>query len=572
MKKSQKSQNPSSLTRLFVNPIQWDLDELLLEQSQHQPVPPTCPAGKIYVPEDHCTSLISSAHASVGKGHPGVSKTLTALQRKYWWPRMQEDIKEFIQGCALCAMTKVPRHLPTGKLLPLPIPHCPWSHIGLDFITNLPASDGNTCILVAIDRFSKACRLIPLKGLPTAFETAELLFNHVFRNFGIPEDIVSDRGPQFISRVWKSFLALLNVTVSLTSGYHPQANGQTERKIQDISRFLRTFCHRNQNLWNRYLVWAEYPQNSLRQTSTNLTPFQCILGYQPPLFPWSVEPSEVPAVNAWFRNSERVWNQAHHHLQRSVNRHQHFANIHRQQAPTYQPGQLVWLSTRDIRLRQPCRKLSSRYIGPFPVERQINPVTYRLQLPAQYRIHPTFHVSLLKPHHLPVSVPSADPVPDDNPPLPPIDTEPIYNVREILDSRRRVGRIEYLVDWEDYGPEERCWVPRQDILDPNLLTEFQAQHPERDPLRGPEADPHDVGEQGPLAQTLEGFLRNLRSLIPLRSLVSRMCRASTLNISSPTPKERTSISYPDCVALTFRLRTYSPEPHRSRSDRHRIRT
>ncbi len=102
------------------------------------------------------------------------------------------------------------------------------------FFTDLPASDGNTCILVTVDRLSKACRLVPLKGLPTAMETAEVLFNHVFRNFGIPKDIVSDRGSLFISQVWRSFFSLLGETVSLSSGYHPQSNGQIERKIQEI--------------------------------------------------------------------------------------------------------------------------------------------------------------------------------------------------------------------------------------------------------------------------------------------------------------------------------------------------
>ncbi len=143
----------------------------------------------------------------------------------------------YLRGCQECAMAKTPRHLPSGKLLPLPIPRRPWSHLGVDFVTDLPASDGNTCILVTVDRFSKACRLVPLKGLPTAMETAEVLFNHIFWNFGIPEDIVSDRGPQFISRVWRSF-SLLGVTISLSSGYHPQSNGQTERKIQEIGRYL----------------------------------------------------------------------------------------------------------------------------------------------------------------------------------------------------------------------------------------------------------------------------------------------------------------------------------------------
>ncbi len=175
--------------------------------------------------------------------------------------------------------------------------------MGIDFVTDLPDSKGNTCVLVAVDRFSKACKLISLRGLPTALETAEHLFHHIFRNFGVPEDIVSDRGPQFTSHVWKAF-RLLGVTVSLSSGYHPQTNGQAERKIQELGRYLRAYCQEDQYSWSRFLPWAEYAQNSLRQNTTGLTPFQFILCYQPPLFPWTGEPSEVPTVDHWLQARE----------------------------------------------------------------------------------------------------------------------------------------------------------------------------------------------------------------------------------------------------------------------------
>ncbi|KAL0177237.1 hypothetical protein M9458_026131, partial [Cirrhinus mrigala] len=105
----------------------------------------------------------------------------------------------------------------------------PWSHLGIDFVTR---------VLVIVDRFSKACKFLPLKGLPTALETAEHLFQQVFRHFGIPEEIVSDRGPQFISH-------LLGVSVNLSSGYHPQTNGQTESKIQELGRYLRAYSHKD---------------------------------------------------------------------------------------------------------------------------------------------------------------------------------------------------------------------------------------------------------------------------------------------------------------------------------------
>ncbi len=282
---------------MFVCPIQWNPDStrpFSVVVSIHKPV--------------------VSIHSSLGTGHPGANATLSLLKDRYWWPNMARDVRRFVQGCEECAISKSPRHLPAGKLLPLPVPNQPWSHLGVDFVTDLPVSEGNTCILVVVDRFSKSCRLIPLKNLPMAMETAEQMFNHVFRYFGIPEDIVSDRGPQFISRVWKNFLKLLGVTVSLSSGYHPQTNGQTDRKIQEIGCFLRTFCHGHQHSWNQFIGWAEYTQNSLRQQTTGLSPFQCVLGFQPPLFPWDGEPSDVPAVDYWFRESERVWDEAHHHL------------------------------------------------------------------------------------------------------------------------------------------------------------------------------------------------------------------------------------------------------------------
>ncbi|KAK3549110.1 hypothetical protein QTP70_032425 [Hemibagrus guttatus] len=466
---------------LIVSPITWS-QETLPPANASTNTPPGCPPGSQYITQARRTSLIHTAHTSLGTGHPGINETLSLLRERFWWPSMAADVRRYVQGCEECAMAKTPRQLPSGKLLPLPVPNRPWSHLGVDFITDLPNSRTHTCIFVIVDRFSKACRLLPLKGPPTAMEAAELLFNQVFRYFGIPEDIVSDRGPQFVSRVWRAFFTRLGVAVNLSSGYHPQTNGQTERKIQEISRYLRTFCHGHQDSWSQYLGWAEYAQNSLRQPSTRLTPFQCVLSYQPPLFPWSGEPSDFPAVDHWFRESERVWGSAHHQLQRALLRRRLTADRCRSDAPAYRPGQKVWLSTKDIRLRLPSRKLSPRFIGPFTILKQVNPVTYKLQLPrGAWRGR-----SWTPP-----------------PPLL-LDDGTAYGVKEILDSRRRGGRLEYLVDWEGYGPEERSWVPRDDVLDPDLLTTFHATHPHRPAPRGRGRPPRRRGPRPSGAGREEG--------------------------------------------------------------------
>ncbi|KAK3513223.1 hypothetical protein QTP70_009728 [Hemibagrus guttatus] len=167
--------------------------------------------------------------------------------------------------CATCAQSRMSCQLLAGLLELLPVPQRPWSHMEIDFITNLPDSGGNNTVLVAIDRFSKACHLVPLKGLPTAMDK---------------EDIVSDCGSQFTSRVWRDFCMHLGINISLSSSYHPQSNGQTEQLNQEIGRYLQSYCSREQQQWS--------------------------------------EPSDVPAMDDWIRRSQEVWESTHVRLQRAI--------------------------------------------------------------------------------------------------------------------------------------------------------------------------------------------------------------------------------------------------------------
>ncbi|KAJ1583848.1 hypothetical protein NDA15_007322 [Ustilago hordei] len=234
--------------------------------------------------------VMTQCHDGITAGHVGRDATIKAAQRHYWWPNMTAWIADYVASCPVCARYKAPRHRPYGLLQPLATPDRPWGSISLDFIEGLPPSkkyDSKTydSILVIVDRLTKFAILAPTHKTVTAKQTAVLLYGHMVRLFGYPDHMVSDRGRQFISGAWKAFAEQMGVKHSLSTAYHPQTDGQTERVNQVIEQYLRMYCNYEQNDWANLLDTAAFVYNNTVHNSIGVSPFFACYGWNPKAHP-----------------------------------------------------------------------------------------------------------------------------------------------------------------------------------------------------------------------------------------------------------------------------------------------
>ncbi|KAL2088060.1 hypothetical protein ACEWY4_016888 [Coilia grayii] len=194
----------------------------------------------------------------------------------------------------------------------------------------------------------------------------------IVRYHGTPEEILSDRGPQFISRFWRAFWQLMGVTVHLTSGYHPQTNGQTERVNQEMEKYLRSYCSSKPTTWASYLIWAELAHNQLISSSLGMSPFEALTGYPLALFPASSTDSPVPSANSLVQHPRGLGRKVRQNLPQASSHHKRQADRRRWVAVFYAPGDRVWVSTKGLAIPVESKKLAPSKPS-FPVSSPLSP-------------------------------------------------------------------------------------------------------------------------------------------------------------------------------------------------------
>ncbi|KAJ1581513.1 hypothetical protein NDA11_005016 [Ustilago hordei] len=327
------------------------------------------------------------------------------------------------------------RHSRSAKE-PLATPDRPWGSISLDFIEGLPPSkkyDSKTydSILVIVDRLTKFAILAPTHKTVTAKQTAVLLYGHMVRLFGYPDHMVLDRGRQFISGAWKAFAEQMGVKHSLSTAYHPQTDGQTERVNQVIEQYLRMYCNYEQNDWANLLDTAAFVYNNTVHNSIGVSPFFACYGWNPkahPDIPQRLGVNDPDRFEYLMDGKERckyLQEQIREAQRRSVNQYNR-----KHKDIEFKVGDMVYINRRNWKTRRPTPKLDTRFAGPYPVQER-----------------PTI------------------------PSLPDEDLD--FEVEALIDKRSHNGTTEYKVLWRGYSEEAASWEPVENLNCPDLIQEYE---------------------------------------------------------------------------------------------------
>jgi hypothetical protein len=339
----------------------------------------------------------------------------------------------------------------------------------MDFIVHLPKTKaGFDAIVVFVDTFSKMTHFAPTKTSATAPDTARLFFDHIFRLHGLPTSIVSDRDAKFTSKFWKTLFQTLGTKLAMSTAFHPQTDVQTKRTNRTLEDMLRAFTSYRQDDWDLHLTAAEFACNNAPNASTGMSPFKINAG-RDPLNPYHVLqhiPDHIPAAHDFMESISNATKIAHDALVLAKANQEKNANKSRRDVQ-FEIGDQVLLSSSHINLasqaKRPSKKLQHRFIGPYQIIQKISPVAYKLAIPDTLKIHPVFHVSILRPYTDPDSITHRSP---SSPPPAPISIQDHdeFEVERILDHRKQHNHQEYLVKWVGYPDHDASWEPAAHLV------------------------------------------------------------------------------------------------------------
>jgi transposase InsO family protein len=363
--------------------------------------------GVLWVPDDRTlkTQLMERYHDAAG--HFGQKRTVKKICDLFYWSGMRDDVEDYCRSCEVCAAHKSNNQLPAGLLRPLPIPDEPWQVIGIDFVGPLPVSrEGYDYILTVVDKFSKYLLLAACRTTIDMPQAAKLLLSMLLPQHAMPEAIVSDRDPRFTGSMWAEAMRTLGIRLKTSTAYHPQTDGQTERANRTMQTTLAMYAEKRPRDWPDFLQTVAAAYNDTVHESTGQEPAR-ILGRNTrdrammAALLGDTRLREVRSEEArkLLDGLKSTWEEARERMIRQRAKMKRNADAHRRDV-TYQPGDFVMLSTRNLRMKGG-RKLKEKWTGPFQVTEVLGGgLSVKLDLPEKYsRLWPTFHVDNVKPYH-----------------------------------------------------------------------------------------------------------------------------------------------------------------------------
>ncbi|GJW28750.1 reverse transcriptase domain-containing protein [Tanacetum coccineum] len=383
-----------------------DPEKLRTEKLEPRADGTLCFNGRSWLPcyGDLRTVIMHESHKSKYSIHLGSDKMYQDMKKLYWWPNMKANIATYVSKCLTCAKVKAEHQRPSGLLVQPDIPQWKWDNITMDFVTKLPkSSQGYDTIWVIVDRLTKSAIFVPMRETDPMDKLARMYLKEVVTRHGIPLSIICDRDPRFASNFWRSLQNALGTSLDMSTAYHPQTDGQSERTIQTLEDMLRACAIDFGKGWVNHFPLVEFSYNNSYHASIKAAPFEALYGRKccSPVCWAEVGEVQLTGPEIVQETTEKIV-QIKQRMQAARDRQKSYADL-KCKPMDFQVGDKVMLKVSPWKgvVRFGKRgKLNPRYVGPFKVLEKVGSIAYKLELPEELsRVHNTFHVSNLKKCH-----------------------------------------------------------------------------------------------------------------------------------------------------------------------------